>query len=336
LHEDFAQLARRAAAVVTSRQQPAGYWVTPYTSSTRFERPALEMNTYTTSLMVDVLDPAAAATGLDGSVELARRHLASQIEPGGLVRYHGRPDAPTIGALGCEITPDADDTALVWRIAPGPNPQLLTAALATLAQYRTADNLYRTWLAPQARYQCLDPGADPNPADIGIQMHVFMLLARADAAAAQDLCRALRAAIDDERHWVYYARAPLVPTLRQVDLQRAGCAVEVPPSRIAAAPPGQDLWIATARLIARLEGSAQPRPESGEVVDLLRRLSDRDFGHLRQSPPLVYHNDLTASVRRFYWSEEFGYALWLRLYVESERHGLLRGARNQGLAGARP
>jgi hypothetical protein len=40
-------------------------------------------------------------------------------------------------------------------------------------------------------------------------------------------------------------------------------------------------------------------------------------------------------VRRFYWSEEFGYALWLRLYVESERHGLLRGARHERLAGVR-
>ena len=30
----------------------------------------------------------------------------------GLVRYHGLPDSPTIGTLGCVITPDADDTAL--------------------------------------------------------------------------------------------------------------------------------------------------------------------------------------------------------------------------------
>ena len=30
-----------------------------------------------------------------------------------------------------------------------------------------------------------------------------------------------------------------------------------------------------------------------------------------------------ASVRRFYWSEDVGYALWLRLYLESARLGLL-------------
>ena len=47
----------------------------------------------------------------------------------------------------------------------------------------------------------------------------------------------------------------------------------------------------------------------------------------------MYHNDLTATVRRFYWSEDFGYALWLRLYAESERHGLLRAARGNDDSG---
>ena len=27
-----------------------------------------------------------------------------------------------------------------------------------------------------------------------------------------------------------------------------------------------------------------------------------------------YHNDTSATVSRFYWSQDFGYALWLRLY----------------------
>ena len=39
-----------------------------------------------------------------------------------------------------------------------------------------------------------------------------------------------------------------------------------------------------------------------------------DFAQLRNSPPLLYNNDLSATVMRFYWSEDFGYALWLRLY----------------------
>ena len=47
---------------------------------------------------------------------------------------------------------------------------------------------------------------------------------------------------------------------------------------------------------------------------MLEALAADDFAAVRRSPPLLYHNDFTASVPRFYWSEDFGYALWLRLY----------------------
>jgi hypothetical protein len=39
-----------------------------------------------------------------------------------------------------------------------------------------------------------------------------------------------------------------------------------------------------------------------------------DFAVLREAPPLLYQNDMTANVTRFYWSADAGYALWLRLY----------------------
>jgi hypothetical protein len=64
-------------------------------------------------------------------------------------------------------------------------------------------------------------------------------------------------------------------------------------------------------------GASGPAPTSNEVRDLLRRFSQDDFSSLRRTPPLLYHNDFTASVPRFYWSEDFGYALWLRLYFEN-------------------
>ena len=48
---------------------------------------------------------------------------------------------------------------------------------------------------------------------------------------------------------------------------------------------------------------------------MLARLAADDFAKIRRSPPLLYHNDLGATVRRFYWSEDVGYALWLRLYA---------------------
>jgi hypothetical protein len=333
---DLAERAGRAAAMVISGQQFPGYWLTSYTSGTSFERPHLEMNTYLTSMMVDVLNPAAAATGLGENVQRARQHLAGQIEADGLVRYHGRPDAPTIGTLGCVITPDADDTALVWRIAPAAHPELLPSALEALRRYRTAEGLYRTWLAPKGQYQCIDPGADPDPADVAIQMHMLMFLAKADSSAALALCGSLRQAIDEDRIWVYYRQAPIVPILRQADMELAGCALALPRSRTRTAVPGQEVWIATAALLERMLGTQGQVPSSSEVLDVLQRLSEDDFASLRRSPPLLYHNDLTASVPRFYWSAEFGYALWVRLYFESERHGLLRPDRGSGQNAAGP
>jgi len=354
-NDDLAGSARRVAAILRERQQPAGYWLTSHTPVPRFENPQREMNTFLTAMMVDLLEPVAMAAGLGESLERARRHLAGQIEANGLVRYHGRPDAPTIPALGCGITPDADDTALVWRIAPGGpggpggsggHRASLPAALATLAQYRTAEGLYRTWLAPREQYQCIDP-ADPNPADAGIQMHVLLLLAQVDPPAARALCGALGRAIAEDRIWVYYRQAPLVPLLRQADLRRAGCALRLPASRLRAAAPEQEVWIAACRLLqpylsagghvlsadatmpgaggtaispeATMPGAAATLPGAAATLALLKSLAADDFSSIRRSPPLLYHNDLTASTPRFYWSTEFGYALWLRLYLEHAR-----------------
>jgi len=53
------------------------------------------------------------------------------------------------------------------------------------------------------------------------------------------------------------------------------------------------------------------------IRNLLARIGSDDFAQLRRSPPQLYHNDLSATLKRFYWSEDFGYALWLRLYEAS-------------------
>ncbi len=312
---ELAESARRAASLVQSHQQPGGFWLTQYTSAPRFATPHPEMNTFLTALMTDLLDPVARAADLGSSLTRARAHLRGQIEDNGLVRYHGRPDAPTIGTLGCRITPDADDTALAWRLAGG-DRALLPRALATLASYRTGDGLYRTWLAPRERYECLDPGSDPNPTDVAIQMHVYLFLAEADPAGARALCRALGRALTDDRHWVYYASAPLVPLLRQADLRRSGCSLRLPPARLSTSVAGQEAWLAVARSIA--VGGASRETD----VELLRGIAVDDFAQVRRAPPLLYHNDLTAGTRRFYWSEDVGYALWLRLYAATagERH----------------
>jgi hypothetical protein len=318
---DLGENARKAAARIREHHQEQGYWLTAYTSGTSFHDPRPEMNTFLTALVVDLLDPVAAANGLEDDLRRARTHLTAQIEDGGLVRYHGRPDGPGIGTLGCAITPDTDDTALVWRLAPGPDRTQLTAALATIDRYRTPEGLYRSWLAPREAYQCLDPGSDPNPADIAIQMHLLLLLSEVRPAAARTLCDALRPVVDADRVWVYYRKAPLIPILRLPDLGRAGCTLELPESRMHTDVPDQQIWTSVARLVAAPSTPGGSPPDAVLIRALLRELARDDFALVRTNPPLFYHNDITATVPRSYWSEDLGYALWLRLYDRYQHRG---------------
>jgi len=319
-------MADFAASLLRERQSEYGFWLTSYTQGLRYEAPQQEMNTYLTSMLVDLLSPITRQRSLKDVVERARRHLAGQIESDGLVRYHGLPDGPTIGTLGCVITPDVDDTALAWRIAargPGdPREQLM---LQELARYRDARGLFRTWLAPQKQYQCLDPGTDPNPTDIVIQMHVYLMLRELDKPAAQNLCTALQRAYGAGDIWIYYAKAPLVPYLRSAELRQLGCAIPLPAERLALPAAGQDLWSEAGRLLVQAMASPQDANVRQAIRNLLARLGNDDFAQLRRSPPMLYHNDLSATVKRFYWSEDFGYALWLRLY---EAAGGETGKRN--------
>jgi hypothetical protein len=313
-------MAAHAEMLLRARQSRYGFWLTSYTKEPRYEAPQPEMNTYLTSMLVDLLSPVTRQGSLDDVVERARRHLAAQIESNGLVRYHGLPDGPTIGTLGCVITPDSDDTALVWRIAGNgagdPREKLM---LGELAHYRDTRGLYRTWLAPQNQYQCLDPGSDPNPPDIAIQMHVYLMLRQLDPPAAQNLCNALQRSFGDETLWVYYRKAPLVPYLRSAELRQLGCAISLPAERLAHLAEGQEIWSEAVRLLAETlpaERITSP-PDANRrkaIGNLLVRIGSDDFAQVRRSPPLLYHNDLSATVARFYWSEDFGYALWLRLY----------------------
>jgi hypothetical protein len=308
-------MADRAALLLRGRQSAHGYWLTSYTHGLRYEAPQPEMNTFLTSMMVDMLSPVAHRRSLDDVVERARRHLAAQIESDGLVRYHGLPDAPTIGTLGAVITPDADDTSLAWRItghvAADPRQQRM---LEALARYRDARGFYRTWLAPQKEYQNIDPGLNPNPTDIVIQMHIYMMLREFDPPAAQNLCTAIQRSFLDDDLWVYYSKAPLVPYLRSAELGQLGCVLPLPAERLAVPAEGQEIWSEAMRLLVKTTASPPDANAREAIRSLLERIGSDDFALLRRSPPLLYHNDLSASVKRFYWSEDFGYALWLRLY----------------------
>jgi hypothetical protein len=283
-----------AAGLLRFHQQRTGPWLTAHTATQRFERPRPELNTYLTAMIVDLLDPVAPMADLGTSLSLASAFLGSQIEPSGLVRYHGRPDGAALPSLGCVITPDADDTALGWRLAGGNQRALLGRALGALAQYRTPEGLYRTWLAPRDGYECIDPGKDPNPTDVGIQMHVLLFLAKFDPPSVPALCSALRSALDEDRIWVYYRLAPLVPMLRQADLRHAGCLLRIPEARLRTEVAGQEVWMTAGRLLERLTSEDESLPSSAETQALLRTLSDDGFSAIRRNPPLLYHNDLTA------------------------------------------
>jgi hypothetical protein len=309
-------LAQQAAVAIAHAQQSSGYWLTSFSKGTLYENPRPELNTFLNAMMIDMLDPVAQQAGLSNSMGRARQFLASQIEEGGLVRYHGVPGVAP--GLGCTITPDADDTALIWRIAPGANRDLLSSALRTLGEYRTSQGLYRTWLSSPSNYHCIDPGKDSNPADIAIQMHVLMLLAKQDRVAADALCSALRNAIKEDSLWVYYAKTSLIPILRLADLETMGCPLQLPASRLGTTVPDQDIWIAAAKILLALQ-RGQPAAKA-EVSDWLDMVSRDNFALVHRSPPLLYHNDLTATVSRYYWSEDFAYALWLRLYFASARN----------------
>jgi hypothetical protein len=249
------------------------------------------MNVFVTAMIVDALGPAVGATGLEENLERARRHLPR-------LRHHARrrhgprleDRRPGRGRAAGERPGSAE-------IVPNPGGTLPHLA------------------GPQAEYVSIDPGEDPNPPDVGIQMHVLTFLARFDPTAARSLHQALRSAIGQDRIWVYYKRAPLVPLWRAADLHKLGYPVCVPRERLQTAP-GQEIWVEACRLLASYVSEGAPRPAPAETWVLLETLAHDDFAAIRRNPPLLFHNDLTARCGRYYWSEDFGYALWLRLYPE--------------------
>jgi hypothetical protein len=150
-------------------------------------------------------------------------------------------------------------------------------------------------------------------------MHVYLFLAGHDPAAAGRLCEALRRRMDDDRIWVWYSVAPLLPVLREPDLARKGCSLQVPESRVERAIPGQQPYMAQARLLKSLLVNEGPAPSPEPYLRALRETAEGGFANVSSTPPLLYHNNLSASPPHYHWSEDFGYALWLRLYVETAR-----------------
>lgn len=51
----------------------------------------------------------------------------------------------------------------------------------------------------------------------------------------------------------------------------------------------------------------------------LREIAGNGFEQGSKAPVRYFHNDLTATVSRYYWSTEMGLALWLRLFDANEQ-----------------
>jgi len=325
--ESLRPAAARAAAALRAHQLADGSWPTALTTGQVFEGPGAEVNAFVPSMIVDLLGPVAAEAGLaDAGLSEAmargRAWLTSRIEPSGLVRYLRVPESAV--RAGYEIPPDTDDTALVWRLAPGKDAALRAAALRTIEGYRAEDGLYRTWLASydEARgYYETHYGERPeNPADVCIQLHLLLWLAEEDPRAARRLHGALAPRMGDERIWVYYRVAPFVPRLREVDLALAGYPLRVPAARLQDLPEAQAPYLELAELRRRMLLNEEPEAARAAALRTLERLAADDFAAIERAPPLLYHNDFNAVPPCFYWSADVGYALWLRCWADAAQH----------------
>jgi hypothetical protein len=303
-----------AVRLMTDGQSREGFWPTSTTRNPAFRDARLEVNTFLPPIMIALLQPLADHPSLAQTLERARDYMLNQIEPNGLVRFTPSFDALRKGPAACQdMTPDADDTALAWSLARSVDPARLALALARLRAFRAPDGLFRTWLADAKDYRCLAPGADRSPPDIGINFHVFLFMARYAPDDARTLCRALNARAADASRWVYYAQAPLVPLLRVGDVRRAGCPIVISPELIHPVDDAQRTWV---KAISLLDADLGPGTKArDEAVSILEALARDRFAAVEAAPPLLYHNDLTSPAKRSYWSKDFGYALWLRLYA---------------------
>jgi hypothetical protein len=303
-----------AVREVEKSQGAEGYWPTFTTGAPVFHEARPEVNTFLQPIMIDLLQPLTNEAGLKQTLERARDYTRKQLDETGLVRFIPSYDPLRKGPALChDMTPDADDTSLAWSVAGPADSGSLALALRKLRTFRTSEGLFRTWLADEKDFRCLAPGANPNPPDIGINFHVYLLLTHYDPDSARALCDALIAKAGDSSLWVYYAHAPLIPLLRLGDVRRAGCPTFIPDEFIHPVDDAQAIWV---KAISLLEVDLSPGTKArDEAVSLLDTLAQDRFAAIEASPPLLYHNDLTSIHKRDYWSKDFGYAVWIRIYA---------------------
>lgn len=305
-------LAKGASEIIRKNQGQQGYWTTDHTPNYVFQMPTPEVNNWLGPLMVDVLSPIAEKANLSTTLQKARHFISANIEQTGLVRYLPLVDPLQNSKRGCKkITPDADDTALAWRLESNIDYRLLNKSLGVLKNYQREGGLYRTWLSPPELYKCLVPGTVPNETDIGINIHIFQFFAKFNSVEANKLCQSILGAVNYDEHWVYNKLSPLIPLLREVELENNNCVLRIPSHRFEGLNYQERIWVNLVHFINTTR--RKERYDRDAAINLLSKLSADDFSWIHKFPPLLYHSDLDIS-SRYYWSESFGLALWLRLY----------------------
>ena len=313
---------QQAVKKIKSSQSQEGHWKTDFVwGKDIFSEPQQEVNVWTPSLMVEILEPITQETNLEKEMDSAISYLQDQYESDGTVRYHGK---------GSDILPpDADDTALIWRSAPKEDVDLRKRALEKLSKFRTKDNLYPMWLVeggrkPLNKKRLLPHDINPiDTIDMGTQLHIYIILKKYAPDAAEKLCDAISQNINNTRYWPYFGHAPWIYVLREIDLHKSGCAPPRPQKILKSFVQGQGIYMELVKLLRDVVTAENVDDIQGDKIKAnLTEIARDDFGVVEKTPLLLYHSNLNTmkkKYRRTYWSKELVYALWLRLYVESSR-----------------
>lgn len=267
-----------------------------------------EVNVFVPSLVVDLLSPVSGEARLQTWIGQIRSLLFQAVEPEGGVRYFGKMTEP------CVYPYDLDDTSLVLKLLSrdlfSSSPPILKEILD---HWRHPRGGYRTWLDDPKNYSCIVPGKDPNPVDVGANLHFYLLLKEFHPQAAVPLCTELISLVSNPDHWVWYRYAPLVPFLRIQEAKEKGCPIPFPERLFSSLPAEQHFYLKMAKALIDLEGD----PSSSLIMGsrLLKEASAQHFFFFRTRPPVLYHNDPTSSLPRFYYSPQFAFGLWIRIYI---------------------
>ena len=305
---DWTTAFRSARKILESGMSRNARWETPFTPNLVYENLHWQEGVWVPSVLVPLLAPVAKEAGLEQVLDTMRDYLRAQVEPNGLVRYHG---------MNALIIQDTDDTALVWLALQPEDTNLARQVALSFRPFRNEDGLYRLWMNDVGVPGQPSEGVDRNPVDIGVNIDVYLFLSLRDPEAAAELCAAMRAHINELKYYPYGRLTPALYVLRELDLPPAGCPIDFPYNLFSMEAPNMATYMELTRLIRDVIQSPAPQPLEAKARQMLNDLARNDFEMIRKTPLLIYHSDLTAQKPRYYWSTEMAAALWIRLYIES-------------------